>query len=839
MINVSAEFLALMEQRTDFRCNADITFADGSILNLDKSAFTLANNAIIDAACSVSFPLGVAMSRSIQIELLNDQEQYKSYDFFGAKIRLYLTFELSNSVEKVEMGTFTVLEPETYGETVIVIAQDDMYKADKAYTTSLLYPASLSAVFRELCENCSLPYSSGIFTNSSFMVQSAPSSDLTCRQVLGYIAMIAGGNARINREGDVEIITYDFETSKTNLKNWIYLHFDTSDIVITGLKLTTDIYNVDDASVTHTFGDEGYMLAIANPLLAGQEDDALALIGSIIVGHPFRRFGGDLIANPLLEFMDTVSFTDRKGNVYTTVLTDINFLFFGATTLSVSAEPALRNTQMYITPETQAIIAAKKLVEAERNARELAMGQLAEKLATASGMYSTDEEQLDGSVIRYLHDKPTLEASGNVIKITAEAIGFSTDGGKSYPYGLEISGDVITKILSAEGVNANWINVGALTAKNTEGETVFKVDVTTGEVTINGTTGGVSFENCPFKTSHSKTYYTADYTDADLERVRQIQLNTITPTQEDYDKFDFLGDGEITVTDVVFVRNMLLGRYGEWAKVTWFVEITPSNKQHVITAYHIVEYATGEMKTVTTLNLGADGITDLRFPASSSGVLATSSEGKIYVASTINAGLLPTDYSATTDDEIDYYIRDIFAYMADGEMRYIRITPNTSDSGASVGTWFVQLVRQSESYGYIVASRQTENLGTDEKRKTLWDGVWSDWMWVTPAMMLDVEYLTTKRYNGKPVYAKRFSYVFENGMSGSRKYNVPHGVLNLETIVSKNGWASTGDMLPYTASDGTTSITAWDADNIIVANTGSGWGANRIWYFDLEYTKTI
>lgn len=826
-----------MEQRTDFRCNADIFFADGSVLNLDKSAFTLANNTITEAAGSAYFPLGVAVSRTIQIELLNDLEQYSGYDFFGAKIRFYLTFELSNTTEKIEVGTFTVLEPDTYGETVIIIAQDDMYKADTPYKTALTYPATLSAMFTEICDNCSLPYASATFANSSFTVQSAPSGDLTNRQALGYIAMIAGGNVRISREGDVEILSYDLETAKTNLKNWVNLRFDMNDIVITGLKLVNDMYSTEQETPLYTFGDEGYMLAIENPLITGQEADALALIGSYVVGYPFRKFEGDLISNPLLEFMDTVTFTDRKGNVYTTVLTDINFAFFGVTTLSNSAEPALRNAQLYISPETRAIIAAKKLVEAERNARELAMEGLETKLSTSSGMYSTDEVQPDGSVIRYLHDKPTLEASGNVIKMTAEAIGLSTDGGKTYPFGLEVSGDSIVKILSAEGVNADWINAGAIVIKDADGNIIFKADVTTGEVVINGTRGGVFFENCPIKTSHSKTYYTADYTDADLERVQQILLNVITPTPEDFDKYDFLGDGEINVVDFVYVRDTLLGEHGEWTKITWFVEITPSDKQHIINAYHVVEYATGVSRTVTTLNLGADGITDLRFPAGG-GVLATGSDGKAYVAKAINAGLQTTKYSVASNGDIDNYIRDVFYQMADGETKYIMITPSVTGLALGGGAWFVQLMRQAANYGFAIANRRAQYPGSDEMRRTLWDGVWSDWMWVNPAMVLGVEYLTTKRHNNKHVYAKRFSYVFENGMSGSKKYNVPHGISNLETIVSKNGWASTGDMLPYVASDGTTAITAWDADYIIVANTGAGWGSNRTWYFDLEYTKT-
>lgn len=487
MINVSNEFKELMKSRTDFKCKADVEFADGETLTLDGSAFTLSNNSISDSASASSFPLGVAMSRTIQIELLNDDDQYEAYDFFGAKITLSLSFKLSETTETIQLGKFTVLEPETYGDTVIITARDDMYKADKKYVTSLTYPATISQMFLEICQRCSLPINTVSFKNANFTVQTAPTGDLTFRQVLGYIAMIAGGNVRISREGYVRIMSYDLDTRSTPqhvLDSWKSLKTDTSDITVTGIQTTAEAHDSDSEDVTYTFGDEGYMLSVENPLITGQEEAALQLIGAGFIGVPFRKFSGDYIAYPLIEFMDTVQLTDRKGNTFNSFVTDVNFTFFGITTLSNSAESALRNNSLYTSPETKAIIAAKKLVEQEKTAREIAMEQLNNKLELAGGFYSTDVTQDDGSTIRYMHDKPTLAESQNVIKITASAIGFSTDGGETYPFGLAVNGEVVASILAAEGINADWINTGALTVKDSDGNIVFKADTDTGEVVI-------------------------------------------------------------------------------------------------------------------------------------------------------------------------------------------------------------------------------------------------------------------------------------------------------------------------------------------------------------------
>lgn len=96
---------------------------------------------------------------------------------------------------------------------------------------------------------------------------------------------------------------------------------------------------------------------------------------------------------------------------------------------------------------------------------------LDEIIKSASGLYCTPEVQPDGSTIYYLHDKPTLAESTNVIKLTADAIGFSTDGGHNYPYGFTVTGDMVARVLSASGVNAEWIRAGVL--QSVDGKTFF------------------------------------------------------------------------------------------------------------------------------------------------------------------------------------------------------------------------------------------------------------------------------------------------------------------------------------------------------------------------------
>ena len=525
-----------MQERTDFKENAEITFKDGTVLELDESVFTMNNNSVPDAAGVNSIPLGVALSRSIQIELQNDDERFSTYDFFGATIRLFLKFELSESVEKIEYGTFTVVSPATYGETVIITANDDMHKANASYSTNISFPAQAWEVLQDSCATCGISLSTTEFLNNDFEIQEMPSSEYTHRQIIGYIAMIACGNARINRQGYLEILSYDFSFLNevvdggtfnpwtggymadggtfnpwtegdvidgglfTDKKDYHILYnfkdsprVDTDDVVITGVQTTIQPKSSDEQARTVLLGQEGYILKIENPLIEGNEEDALQRIGAMMIDGRMRRFEGDHIAYPIAEFMDKAFVVDRKGNTYGTILTDINFTFFGFTTFKNSAENTVRNASSFGSQGTQAIIKAQQMVKAERTARELAVEKLAQSLATSSGMYVTEEEQEDGSVIYYTHDKKTIAESQFVWKYTAEAIGISTDGGKTYPYGFMVTGDMITKILSAEGINADWINAGTIrgvTVISDNPDTLYAVKLADGKILICGSKEG-------------------------------------------------------------------------------------------------------------------------------------------------------------------------------------------------------------------------------------------------------------------------------------------------------------------------------------------------------------
>lgn len=508
MINVSNEFKKLMEERQDFKCNAEVTLANGTVLTLGEDDFSIDNNSLVDSAGANTIPLGVALSRNVQLEIMNDDDHLSNYDFFGAKIRLYLTFELSSTTEKIEYGTFTVTQPETYGNVVTIVGHDDMYKADKSYSTSLTFPATAKSVLIDSCDTCGILIGDSNFLHNDFQIPTMPSSEYTHRQIIGFIAMIACGNARIDRTGHLQIMTYDFNyenDSIHDLTDYNNLTCDTNDVQVTGVQMTKTVTktttdedgneNEEDVEEIVKVGGDSYVLSIENPLVKGHEETLISWIYEIFENVTFRGFTMDYISYPIAEFMDKIKVTDWRGNNFYSVLTDVNFVFFGYTTLKNSAESPLRNQSNYTSSNQKAIIQGKQLIEQERSDRQNALDKMQEALKNSNGMYSTQEVLLDGSTIYYLHDKPTMKESKNVIKLTAEVIGFSIDGGKTYPYGFTITGEMVARLLYVEGINADYINTGALKVKDKSGNIIFYADMETGTVKISGdnvTIGGKS-----------------------------------------------------------------------------------------------------------------------------------------------------------------------------------------------------------------------------------------------------------------------------------------------------------------------------------------------------------
>ena len=487
MINASDAFREKLEAGEPVRMVVDITFPDGTKKTIDEEIMN-GDNGFTDCAESSSFPVGTSVCKTLTLNINNYEEQWKEYEFYSAKIHAYL--KINSLAEKIDKGIYTVTTPEQYSDIITITALDDMYKANKAYTSGLKLPQSLINLVRDACETIGIGMNLTM-SHGDIIIRSIP-DNMTFRQLFGYAAMVESANARIDYSGNLGFIKWDFKKADIpDLKNYGNPPvLSSDDIIITGIRVKNGQSNDDtDSEYSGMYGKEGYLLELENELIDSDQLETVAsIIGEQIVGARFRNLEGDLVYNPLVEFGDMVYTYDRLGNKYLTPLTDVSGNVGGLTTVKTQADDPIRGSSDYYSEGTKAIVAARQMVKKETSAREEAVKRLEQKISdtNASGMFCTDVRQEDGSTIRYLHDKPTLKESSNVIKVTSEAIGISNDGGKTYPYGITLDGETITRLLYAEGINADYINAGTILVKDKDKNVIFEADMDAGSVYISG-----------------------------------------------------------------------------------------------------------------------------------------------------------------------------------------------------------------------------------------------------------------------------------------------------------------------------------------------------------------
>lgn len=669
MINVSNAFREKLEAGEPVRMVVDITFPDGTKKTINKDIMN-GDNGFSDCADSSSFPVGVTVCKTLTLSINNDQEQWKNYNFYGAKIHAYLKLQTSYAapesvstlldesynpildstgdpiiatqaatkdiIETIDKGVYTVTTPEQYSDIINVTALDDMYKANKTYTSGLKLPQSLINLVRDACKTVGIGMNLTM-DHGDIIIRSVPDS-MTFRQLFGYAAMVESANARIDYSGNLQFVKWDFGKMESDNAATVdtdgFVHFgdanpsidtdgfvslpgwtinaegflaltsgpgsdvqrlmayanppalSSDDIVITGIKVMNGQSN-DDANTDYSgmYGEEGYVLELENELIDTDQLQTVAnIIGEQIVGARFRNLEGDLVYNPLVEFGDMVYTYDRLGNKYLTPLTDVSGNVGGLTTVKTQADDPIRGSSDFYGNSTKAIVAARQMVRKETSAREEAIRRLAETLNSSSGLYMTQEPQQDGSIIYYMHNKPTIAESNIIWKLTAEAFAVSIDGGKTYPYGFAVTGELITRLLYAEGINADYINAGTLVVRDKSGNAIFEADMDTGSVTLDGSC--VTIGGKPL-----------DEKIEDVENMAALARNMTMQLDNDYQGIPVDSDGNYTeFPECTTTATVMYGTQ----------DITDNCTYTITTSQNIQGSWNKETKTYTVTGLTAD-----------------------------------------------------------------------------------------------------------------------------------------------------------------------------------------------------------------------------------------
>ena len=500
MINASTEFKnALAEGRQDFEYYADITLSSGKQINLTNKNLWSGGVKFTDAVSSDNaFDIGDAIINSASLVINNISGKFDTYTFEDAVVQLRIGIPgVSDSIQR---GLYDVDEAKYNGSLITLNLYDHMHRFDKPYSLSgLAYPATIQQVLYNACSVCGVTLGT-IFTGADTSIPSRPSDkNLTFRELISYIAQYLGGYARISSKGELEIKSFPMDrisaiNSGTVEGNYdesfssVYSHdFWISPIVITGIHVEIDAGN--NKTDVYSAGKDGYILTVSkNPLIT--KDNAQTMADTLykrLCGFSFWHGNAKVMTNPLTEAGDTVVVYDRNKKAYGLLASSLTFASKSALVIRSAAETPTRQSAIRNSQLAKTATELEEKILREQSARETQLESLSTALAEKSGLYETDETTSSGTVY-YMHDRPTLADSKVVWKLTSDAVGVSTDGGKTWNAGLQVNGDLIVKILSATGINADWLVAGIIRDKNNRSQ--WNLD--TGELNLNiaSTIGG-------------------------------------------------------------------------------------------------------------------------------------------------------------------------------------------------------------------------------------------------------------------------------------------------------------------------------------------------------------
>ena len=109
MINTSNEYKQVISGSRVFYGNAEITLANDTILDLTNA--DIVSLKIDDSTSrSGSFQIGSAIINKLTLVINNDKGQFNNYDFTDAIIRPSIGLQLSETIETLRKGVFTVDE---------------------------------------------------------------------------------------------------------------------------------------------------------------------------------------------------------------------------------------------------------------------------------------------------------------------------------------------------------------------------------------------------------------------------------------------------------------------------------------------------------------------------------------------------------------------------------------------------------------------------------------------------------------------------------------------------------------------------------------------------------
>ena len=159
------------------------------------------------------FEVGSAYAADLSFLLNNNDGKWNGVQLDGATVFPYAGIELADkTIEWVPLGVFIIDQPGRPYTIMNIKASDRMILFDEPLSDAgIVPPITNQLMLQRICEHCHIPMAASLISqiNMNHVVKALPESRerMSCRDAVAEIAAMAGGNAHMNRRGELEILT--------------------------------------------------------------------------------------------------------------------------------------------------------------------------------------------------------------------------------------------------------------------------------------------------------------------------------------------------------------------------------------------------------------------------------------------------------------------------------------------------------------------------------------------------------------------------------------------------------------------------------------------------------
>ena len=289
MYTTSTAYKTEIQKRVrSFECR--VTIGDRVFTNNEVQSIDL-NGGIQDV-----FSIGNTHSVCLELVLRNTTDTI----FTTNSVKVEIGLKIGNTIEYVPLGIFNIEDIKKDDYTTKFTCYDNMTKFEIAYFSSLGDKPTLQQVVNELASKTGLQFTGSL---PSYTVKKL--EGFTCREVLGYVASLCGGNALITRDGNFTIV-YPTDISRDVGEGVFDLQRD--EVKYKVGKITCQIKEQETIS-KGSLGTDSMELSFENPWVTETilTDIYNRLNGFNYLGYTMK-WQGDLS----LDIGDIITYTDAK-----------------------------------------------------------------------------------------------------------------------------------------------------------------------------------------------------------------------------------------------------------------------------------------------------------------------------------------------------------------------------------------------------------------------------------------------------------------------------------------------------------------------------------------------